>query len=253
MRAQFLKLFAPVLLFVLLLGVSSTASADALVISSITFSNFQFTPTAGTAVVTPTTTFAQAISSNSLGENQQDVSNTFPIAQAAASTTFSTASAGTSATDGVLTAFAMSNIGGCNCSTGSFGQSILTGTLVILGGEGSVDVTFSGLLETLRQAQTDAFSIAEADFTYDFRVNNNILFEADGIRPVGPNETLFILGADQLSRTITLQYGAVNTFDFRVAVAPLAVNEVPEPASMVLLVSGLGAMTGIIKSRKRAK
>ena len=53
-RGKSLRVVLRVLVFGLLLGASSTAYADALVITSFSFGNLQFTPAAGTAVFTPT-------------------------------------------------------------------------------------------------------------------------------------------------------------------------------------------------------
>jgi len=84
MRVKSLKVFVRVLLFGLLLGASSTAHADTVVITSFSFSNLQFNPATGTAVFTPTGASARAQAMNSLGENQDLSSNTFPISQATA-------------------------------------------------------------------------------------------------------------------------------------------------------------------------
>jgi hypothetical protein len=54
-----------------------------------------------------------------------------------------------------------------------------------------------------------------------------------------------------VSRTFSLQFGAVNTIELRIGANGFAneVNAVPEPASMLLLVSGLGFMAGVLKKR----
>jgi hypothetical protein len=50
---------------------------------------------------------------------------------------------------------------------------------------------------------------------------------------------------------ITLQYGVVNAIELRLTPHALAINEVPEPASVVLLISGLGFMTRVIRKRQK--
>jgi hypothetical protein len=52
----------------------------------------------------------------------------------------------------------------------------------------------------------------------------------------------------------SLQFGAVNTLELRMGAGAFGmneVNEVPEPATMVLMVSGLGFMAGVLKKRRK--
>ena len=67
MRVKSLRVFVPVLLLGLLLGASSTANADTVVLSSFSLGNLQFNPATGTAVLTPTGASARALATNSLG------------------------------------------------------------------------------------------------------------------------------------------------------------------------------------------
>jgi hypothetical protein len=256
MRVKSLKVFVSVLLFGLLLGASSTAHADTVVITSLSFSNLQFNPATGTAVFTPTGASARAVATNSLGENQDISSNTFPISQATALVTFANASASISATNQTVTSSV--SVGECTCSASSFGQGVLTGTLVILGGEGNVDVTLSIMPFATGQVTTDQFGTrAEAEIFFNLLVNGVSVLSQDQmlIGVEGPNQTgSFQLGPVTLSRVFSLQFGAVNTIELRmgaVAFGMNEVNEIPEPATMVLLVSGLGFMAGVLKKRRK--
>lgn len=257
MRVKSLKVFVPVLLSGLLLGASSIAHADTVVITSFTFGNVQFNPATGTAVYTPTGASARAQATNSLGENQNNSANTFPVSQSTAVVTFANAAGSASATNLTANATSFVSVGACSCSASSFALSAFTGTLVILGGEGNVDVTFSIMPFATGQITTDQFGVgAEAEVFFDFLLNGVSVFSQDQMlsEVVGPNRTGgFQLGPGQISKVFSLQYGAVNTIELRMGATAFGqnqVNQVPEPATMLLLVSGLGSMAGVLKKQR---
>src|ERR1041385_4948761 len=142
MRVKSLKVFIGVLMFGLLLAASSTAYADAFSITSLSFTNLQFTPSSGTAQFTVTAVTAHAEATN-LPQTQNNISNNFPIAQASAVVNGATAAATANAATHSLSADSTVNIGGCSCTAGSFGLATLTGTLVLSGAAGNVDVNIS--------------------------------------------------------------------------------------------------------------
>jgi len=255
MRVKSPKVLVRVLLFGLLLGASSSAYADTVVITSFNFSNVQFNPATGTAVFTPTGAGTRSLATNSLGENQDISSNTFPVSQTTAVVTFANASGSASATNLTANATSFVSVGGCTCSASSFGLAVFSGTLVILGGEGNVDVTFSMMPFATGQVMTDQFGAsAEAEVFWNFLLNGVSVLSNDQmlIGVNGPNQTgQFQLGPGAVSRTFSLQFGAVNTIELRIGANGFAneVNAVPEPASMLLLVSGLGFMAGVLKKR----
>lgn len=255
MRVKSPKVFAGVLILGLLFCASSTAYADALSITSFTFTNFQFTPSAGTAQLTFTSAMARADAGILNGAQNQNISNSFPIAQASAAVTGVTAAATANAATHSLTADTTAFIGGCTCNAGSFGQGILTGTLVLSGAEGPVDVSISALRTLLWQVQTDEFGrYAESGFFFDMFVNGTPVFslQVEALHPVlGPNQSSMLQAAQQISRTITLQGGSTNTISARLSATSLVINEVPEPATVVLLLSGLGVMGGVLKKRRK--
>jgi len=250
------KIFVRVLVFGLLLGAWSTAHADTVVITSFS-AGVQFNPATGTAVFTPTGASARAQATNTLGEIQNITSNTFPISEATALVTFANSSQSVNAATQTANASAFVSVGGCTCSASSFTIGIFTGTLVILGGEGNVNVTFSISPFATGQVSTDEFgTAAHAEVFYNLLLNGVSVLSQDQmlIEVAGPNSTgAFQLGPVTISKVFSLQFGAVNTIELRMgaqASGTSQVNEIPEPATMALLVSGLGFMAGVLKKRR---
>ena len=255
MPVSSLKVFVRVLVFGLVLGASSVTYADTLAITSVTFSNLQFNPATGTTVFTPTGVSARANASNSFGQNLNNETNTFPFAQTGTAVPFASAFASANAGDNSLTGITLAMVGGCSCTAASFSISILTGTLVIGAGQGNVDVTISGLLSQIRDIQTDQFGVlAESELLFDIFVNGVSVFSVESLIPLsGPNLLALVDVISPVSRTISLPFGSENTISIRLSPRSLAVvNEIPEPATVVLLISGLGFMGGVLKKRRRA-
>jgi hypothetical protein len=255
MRVKSVKLFVRVLVFGLLFGASSSAYADALSITSFGFSNLQFTAASGTALFTVTGASARADAGILGGTQLSNVSNSFPIAQASAIVNGITASATANATTNSVSGTSTAFLGGCSCQGGSFAFATLTGTVVLSGAQGPVDVSISALRTILWQVQTDEFGrYAESGTFMDVLVNGSVVFslQVEALHPLlGPNQSAMLQAAQQISRTVTLQGGSENSVVVRLSATSLVINEVPEPASAVLLVSGLGLMAGVLKQRRR--
>ncbi len=256
MGVKALRVFVPVLVFGLLLAASSTAHADTVVTTSFNFASVQFTPATGTAVFTPTGASARALATNSLGATQDNSVNTFPISQTTAVVTFANGSQLVNASNQTANATAFVSVGGCTCSASSFTQGVFTGTLVILGGTGNVDVTFSIMPLGTGQITTDQFGVrGQAEVSYNLLLNGRSVLSQDQmlIEVEGPNRTGgFQLGPGTISKVFSLQFGAVNTIELRVgAVAFGEVTQTPEPATVALLVSGLGFMAGVFNKRRK--
>lgn len=256
MRVKSPKVFAGLLLFGLLLCASSTANADAFSVTGFSFNNVQFTPSTGTGQLTWSTALARADVGFFMGPVITNSSTSFPIAQANAVLNGFSASATANATTNSIGGTSSAFLGGCSCQGGASGFAMLTGTLVLSGVDGPVNVNITALREFMYQVQTDAFGrYAESGLTMDVLVNGSIIFslQVDALHPLlGPNlSTAQQLVVEQISRNITLQGNSTNTIGMRIGAGSLVINEVPEPASVVLLVSGLGFMAGVLKRRRK--
>jgi 2-keto-3-deoxy-galactonokinase len=123
---------------------------------------------------------------------------------------------------------------------------------MITGGTGPVDVTFSALTQTIQNLVTDEFSTFAVSETRIFlNVIDVATFSFDSRFRIGPNESTVIETQRLISEVVTLQFNQ----QYSVVISGLAVsragaNEIPEPATVVLLVSGLGFMTGFVRKRR---
>ena len=117
-----------------------------------------------------------------------------------------------------------------------------------------VDVNISGLRTLLEHVETDQFGVrAQSEIFFNLHVNGSPVFslQVERLNPrTGPNQLVVIEAVDQFSRTISLQAGTQNSIFIVLSTGAYAESEVPEPATIVLLVSGLGFMSGVLKKRR---
>ena len=250
-----------VLLLGLLLGTSSSANADAISITSVSVTNLQIVPTAGTLVFTTQSspgTIANAVLTDGFdGPSDQSVSPTH--AQASISLGFASASADSDFTNMSFSANSNVMLSGCLCSWEAEGFASLRKNFMIVGGSGNVNVSVSGLLATTQTLMTDQFSLGAASTILvglqvldasDFSTVHSFSFDSR-VRIQQPTNSSTTEIERQLSEVFTLQFDKeYNLFLTVIANSTAAQNEIPEPASLVLLISGLGLTAGFVRKRR---
>jgi hypothetical protein len=245
-----------VLLLGLLLGTASRASADTISLTTVSVTNFQIVPTSGTVVLLPSqigsATAASGAAVNSFDEEGGDSSESQTFAQAFTSITFASAGGVSDFATRSLSTSTNVTLPGCGCEAETEGHGVLRLSFMITGGTGPVDVTFSALTQTIQNLVTDEFSTFAVSETRIFlNVIDVATFSFDSRFRIGPNESTVIETQRLISEVVTLQFNQ----QYSVVISGLAVsragsNEIPEPATVVLLVSGLGFMTGFVRKRR---
>ena len=247
-----------VLLIVLLLGASSTAYADAVSSTQVTLSSLQIVPTAGTVVFsTPTfgsPTSASGAAVNSLEEEAgQHVQNP-THAEASVSITFANAGGVSDLASFTLSANTNVMLSGCLCSAETEGLAMIRESFMIVGGSGNVDVTLSAVMQSIQNLITDQFSLgaaSEARFFVSILDVESFSFDSQ-LRIIGPNGLTNLEMQRQFSEVITLQFGQQYNLLVSIgAISRATQNEIPEPATMVLLGSGLVFMVRVVRKRRR--
>lgn len=246
------RLFVQILLVGLLLGVSSTVYADAVAISAVTFSNLQITPAMGTVTFTPTAASTVALATNSLGQTAPVMSNTFPISQANTAVQFASSSAMANANTFSATANSVVALTGCTCIASSAGQGNLSATFLITGGEGNVSVNIAALFTTMSSVMTDQNGLtAQSQVITSLTVDGVAIFDVTNIFNVVSNSSDEQSRMHQISEAVLLAFNVPHTISIHTHAGSFAEHEVPEPATAVLLFSGLGFIAGYVRKRKQ--
>ena len=245
-----------VLLLGLLFGTAASAYADTVAITSVSLTNLQIVPTSGTVVLSAPLagpqTSAGAAATNNFDDESGSQQEGPTHSQANASVTFANSSAVSDFPTLSLNASNNVTLSGCTCSGETEGVAFIRASFVITGGTGNVDVTISGLLHTVQTLVTDQFSqFAVSRARFSLQVSNGTVFSFDSNLRIGPNDSNSMDTQTQLSQVLTLVFG--QQYDLVVFVGAnsrAGQNEVPEPATVVLLFSGLGFAAGFVKKRR---
>lgn len=247
-----------VLLLGLLLGTASSAYADAVAITSVSLSNIQLVPTSGTLVFSPPQsgprTAANAVAVNGFGAEDSESQDSLTRSEGSASVNFANANSVSDFTNLLVTANSSVMLSGCVCDAESEGLAILRTSFMIVGGTGSVDVMFSGLVQSIQDLATDQMSLfaaSDVDITMQVAGVNVFSFDPRLRLSGGFNDSDNFEVQRQLSQILNLQFGQQYDIDIFVrANSRAAQNEIPEPATVVLLASGLGLTAGFVRKRR---
>jgi hypothetical protein len=231
-----------ILLLTSLLALAPSALATAIATGSVSVTNLTITPTSGTVVFgTPWTAQSFAQAQNSLcGCDSQFNSSLGGTAQADAMVLFAQGHALTDASGLTLSASDAVNISGAGVmAANAIGQSTLFNTAFsITGGSGSVDVTFSALLNMAQFLFTDPNGVfARNDTSFQLSIDGQTLLFMDLSNQIGSNATLSDGFSGSLSDTVTLNFDQNYTL-FGTAEDDPSGYDTPEPPSGSLLLLG---------------
>jgi hypothetical protein len=259
------RIFVRAVLLGMLLIIPATAYAEAFSLTSVSFGNLQITDAAGSVIQFGVwQARANAMANNNLGQAAAppQANSNGGIAQAIAIVNFATGNGIADAANMTLSAQSQVDAIGCNCLANAGGQAGLSNTFTVIGPNGNALVTISGLFLATQAVLTNQFGlIADSDATLDIFVDNIPVFSFDSsLHLGGPNAGAIFQIPIELAQAVTVQLNVPHTIDISIRAISSGLNQVPpgaadvpEPTTAVLLFSGLGFMTGLIKKRRQLR
>ena len=250
------KSLVRMLLFGMFLIIPSSVYADAFSLTVVNFSNVQITSTAGSLTFGVWQANGSATAGQNLGGGLIEQTNTSFSngGHAPATATVSSASAtGVANGLGPLSVNASSTVDlqDCLCSAASLGRGTLSNTFMVTGVDGAVDVNISAFLSSLQIVSTDEFgAAAHSQIVISLLVDSIPVFSMAFPLTIGTNSMDTVLTIQQLAGAITVQGNTQHTITISAQATSSGADAIPEPATAVLLLSGLGFMTGLIRKRR---
>jgi len=247
------------LLLGLFLSASHSTYADALVISTLNFGNLQIMPTSGSVQFGGSWeagAFAQA--SNSLGELDVNFDSSIGgTATAAALVTFASGQGMANAAGLVIDCAANVNIPGClPRSASSIARGSLSNSFTITGGTSAVDVSISAMLDGMQHVLTDVCGeLAESEVIFTLDVADsfgNVVFSLSfhSLLTIGRNAELQSMISQAVAGTAHLQFNTEYSIFIETDTESRGITSpVPEPSTMVLLLSGLSFVAGVVRKQ----
>jgi hypothetical protein len=243
----------PACLTLLLLGLCLAfppgAQATAIATSSIAFSNLSIVPASGSVILPDAWTlaaFAQA--QNSLGELEPRFALQFSPSTAAADAVVTYADSHGQASalhtppDLLVTGMASStvNIPGCNGTEAfSTGHGTLFKTFMITGGTGAVAVQLGADITANLHVLTDACGgLADTEVNFHLDIDGEPQLFYNTLLAIGPSDEALLSASPSLTHALALQYDTPYFLLLEVDSESHGRSDVPEPSTLLLLLSG---------------
>jgi len=219
--------------------------ADIIVSTNLNLTGLEISPSSGTLqVLSPLTASAFAQAQDSLGGLDQQFNSVDDGTTTASALTF-LASANGAASAAVLDANASSNvnISGIAAAASSVGRGSLRGSFEIVGATAPVSVGFTAMLQTDQSLSTLALGqSATSEVIFNFNLpdllNQPLLF-FDNPLQIGPSDSLSNTASPTLTASVVLQPNTPYSFITEVDAESSGLNTVPEPSSLLLLLTVL--------------
>ena len=259
MRSKSIEILVRTLLFGVFLIIPSCVHADAVAFTGVNFSNLQINSSAGTLTfgVWQGTAFATAGQNLGSAGGFTEVTNTTTsngdTAIATATVKFATSSAfafaGMFLSSGIG---ALADPTDCHCLSSSSSRATLSNNFTVTGADGMVDVNISGLLTSTQTLVTNQFGVfAHSQVIVSIFVDSFDVFSMEFPSvTIGTNSMNLLQMSEQLAGAIAVQTNVEHSVTITIQANSTAQDDIPEPSTAVLLLSGVGFMAGLIKKQR---
>jgi hypothetical protein len=258
MRSKSLGILVRMLLFGMFLIVPSSVYADAFSVTLVNFNNLQITSSAGNVTFSVWQASAFANAAQNLGgpggfTEQTNTATSTDLALATATVSFANATGEANAVTLHQSAVSLVDLGPCNCVASSTGRATLTNNLMVTGVDGPVVVNISAQLDSVQSLLTNEFGpLSQSQISVAIFVDGFAVFSMEFPRiSIGANATEFLLLSQQFAHAITVEGNTQHLVAISIQADSSSLDAIPEPATAVLLLSGLGLMTGLLKKRRQ--